>query len=100
LKSKIVDDDFYIYFGRKYKDKDVITVIKLKNGIEFEYRNNEPYAIIIPQLIKQLPTQDFDEISIDNLEMADDDTMHLSLDVDGTIISVQFDCAELRKRNI
>ena len=100
MKSKVVDDDFYIYFGKKYKEQDNVSVIKLKNGIEFEIRNERPYAIIIPDLINQIPISDFDKVKIYDINIDDEDIMHISLDVDNQIITVQFDCSELKNRNI
>lgn len=100
MKSKVVNDDFYIYFGREYKEQDIATVVKLKNGIEFEIRNDRIYAIIIPNLIKQIPVSDFDKVEIHDINIDDDNIMHVALDVDTQIIGVQFDCTELLNQNI
>lgn len=106
MESKIINDDFYIILKDDYKENDILPVIKMKSGVEFELLNDEIISIIIPDLIKQFPPQltkgmSSDEISV---EVADiefkDGMLFISLDVEGTIITVQFDCNELRNRNI
>lgn len=107
MNSKIVNDDFYIILSDDYKDEDVLPVMKLKSGVEFEIIDEEIASIVIPNLIKQIPPQlmqgkPIDDINIEiaDLEFIDDGMLILSLDIEGTIIKVQFDCAELRNRNI
>lgn len=106
MDSKIVNDDFYIILKDNYEEKDVLPVVKMKSGVEFELLNNEIMSIIIPDLIRQLPPQLTKEMSSEeiSIEVADiefkDGMLFISLDVEGTIITVQFDCNELRNRNI
>ena len=106
MESKIIDDDYIIILKNNYKEKDVLPVVKMKSGVEFELLNDEIMSIIIPDLIKQLPPQltkgiSSDEISIEVADMEFKDGMlFISLNVEDTIITVQFDCNELRNRNI
>lgn len=106
MDSKIVNDDFYIILKDDYKEQDVLPVIKMKSGVEFELLNDEIISIIIPDLIRQLPPQLIKGMASDeiNIDIADiefiDGMLFVSLDVEGTIIKVQFDCNELRNRNI
>lgn len=106
MDNKIVNDDFYIILKDDYKEQDTLPVIKMKSGVEFELLNDEIISIIIPDLIRQLPPQLTKGMSSDeiNIDIADiefiDGMLFISLDVEGTIIKVQFDCNELRNRNI
>lgn len=106
MDSKIVNDDFYIILKDDYQEQDVLPVIKMKSGVEFELLNDEIISIIIPDLIRQLPPQLIEGMASDeiNIDIADiefiDGMLFVSLDVEGTIIKVQFDCNELRNRNI
>lgn len=101
-----MNDDFYIILKDNYEEKDVLPVVKMKSGVEFELLNDEIMSIIIPDLIRQLPPQLTKEMSSDeiSIEIADiefkDGMLFTSLDVEGTVITVQFDCNELKNRNI
>ena len=100
LQSEIINNDLYIIFQEEYNINNA-QVVRLKNGVEIEIFNDEISCIIFPNFMKQLTgMNDINEIKVNNVMIDFKQVMHVSLEIDGNIVNLQFDCTELINRNI
>ena len=100
LQTDIIDDDLFIVCRKEYNQNNS-KVIRLKSGIEFEFVNNELASIFFPNLLQRLGGRhNINEIQVENIIIDDNNTTHVTLNIDGNFANLKFDCNELKNQNI
>lgn len=100
LQTDIINDDLFVVFQKEYNENNS-QIVRLNNGIELEFINDELSSIMLPNLLQQLGGSDnINEITAENIVIDDKNIMHITLNIDGNFANLQFDCSELKNRNI
>ena len=72
----IHNNDLYIVF---IESDEVPISIRLDNGTEIEFINDEVSAIVLPNFMLQLPNIQFDKIWLEQFQEIDDDLIQIEL---------------------
>lgn len=100
LQTDIIDDDLFIVCHKEYNQNNS-KIVRLKSGIEFEFVNNELASILFPNLLQRLGgCHNINNIQVENIIIDDNNTMHVTLNIDGHFANLKFDCDELKNQNI
>lgn len=95
----IHNNDLYIVF---IESDEVPISIRLDNGTEIEFINDEVSAIVLPNFMLQLPNIQFDKIWLEQIQEIDDDLIQIELRIqDGeriNNINAKLDISSLNRK--
>ena len=98
-QCRIHNNDLYIVF---IESDEVPISIRLDNGTEIEFINDEVSAIVLPNFMLQLPNIQFDKIWLEQIQEIDDDLIQIELRIqDGeriNNINAKLDISSLNRK--
>lgn len=95
----IHNNDLYIIF---IESDEIPISIRLDNGTEIEFINDEVSTIVLPNFMLQLPNIQFDKIWLEQIQEIDDDLIQIELRIqDGeriNNINAKLDISSLNRK--
>ena len=92
-----ITDNGDLHFIFKEVDDDIVTTIKLDNGGEFEFYNDECVSLILPNFKQQLHYNIIDSVKLQDIKLQDYDVL-FTVVINGQNINGKINISSLHEK--